>query len=506
MLFRSHIASATPAKSLKKVSPSIGVSKVSSGRSLVLNRRNWNGEVSNRSHISLKATKVEVSAPTQASPEEVVEAEYEGIISDPPANDGLLVRVRNMVKHFHTAKGLFKAVDGVDVDIAPGSIVALLGPSGSGKTTLLRLIAGLENPTDGQIFFNDEDATHLSVQERQIGFVFQSYALFAHRTVHENVRFGLEVRNLLPDQAARDKRVRDLLELIQLQGLSDRYPRQLSGGQRQRVALARALASSPRLLLLDEPFGALDAVVRKQLRAGLKEIVRSVGVTTIIVTHDQEEAFDLADHVVIFNRGIVEQQGSPAEIIRAPRTPFIMKFVGETNVLPSTSLLIRRVKFQTPKSHVMFRPHDLVLLKSKPSEGTESYVSVKVADRTPLGWVIKYTLKFDDDEVVEFHATSDQDERSYNLAVGSRVWVTLRPRALMGFNPEDIDSSPVVNNSKKQTEEESNGSGAKTNDKDSNRQGSSRGKVDREGGSKNSSFSSSAHSSDRKDGGDGKKK
>ncbi|PNH04887.1 Sulfate/thiosulfate import ATP-binding protein CysA, partial [Tetrabaena socialis] len=244
--------------------------------------------------------------------------------------------VRNMVKHFSTAKGLFRAVDGVDVSIEPSSITALLGPSGSGKTTLLRLVAGLETPTAGSIFFDDVDATDLSVQDRQIGFVFQSYALFNHKTVAENVKFGLEMRRLNVD---RDKRVADLLALVQLQGLGDRFPRQLSGGQRQRVALARALASNPRLLLLDEPFGALDAVVRKQLRTGLREIVRSVGVTTIIVTHDQEEAFDLADKVVVFNRGLVEQQGTPTEIIKQPRTPFIMKFVGETNTVPASSMV-----------------------------------------------------------------------------------------------------------------------------------------------------------------------
>jgi ABC-type sulfate/molybdate transport systems ATPase subunit len=243
-----------------------------------------------------------------------------------------------MVKHFSTAKGLFRAVDGVDVDIEPSTIVALLGPSGSGKTTLLRLVAGLEQPTAGSIYFDDTDATDLSVQERQIGMVFQSYALFNHMTVAENIKFGLEVRKLNVDHG---KRVQDLLALVQLQGLGDRYPRQLTGGQRQRVAMARALASNPRLLLLDEPFGALDAVVRKQLRAGLREIVRSVGVTTIIVTHDQEEAFDLADKVVVFNRGLVEQQGKPNDIIKHPRTPFIMKFVGETNVVPATSLVGR---------------------------------------------------------------------------------------------------------------------------------------------------------------------
>ncbi|GLC40916.1 hypothetical protein PLESTB_000967100 [Pleodorina starrii] len=368
---------------------------------------------------------------------------YEGIITDPPARPtGLYVRVRNMVKHFNTAKGLFRAVDGVDVDIEPSSIVALLGPSGSGKTTLLRLVAGLEQPTGGSIFFDDVDATNLSVQDRQIGFVFQSYALFNHKTVAENIKFGLEVRKLNIDH---DQRVADLLALVQLQGLGDRYPRQLSGGQRQRVAMARALASNPRLLLLDEPFGALDAVVRKQLRAGLREIVRSVGVTTIIVTHDQEEAFDLADKVVVFNRGLVEQQGKPTDIIKHPRTPFIMKFVGETNVVPATSLLAKRMRFATSKSMVMFRPHDIKLFRSPPpSEDSRVTVAATVMDKSNLGWTIKYTLRFDDDVECELQLTRDQDENEYNLVLGSRVFVHVNPKSMMGFNKSDIDSTPLV--------------------------------------------------------------
>ncbi|EFJ53215.1 hypothetical protein VOLCADRAFT_102820 [Volvox carteri f. nagariensis] len=367
---------------------------------------------------------------------------YEGIITDPPTRPtGLYVRVRNMVKHFNTAKGLFRAVDGVDVDIEPSSIVALLGPSGSGKTTLLRLVAGLEQPTGGSIFFDDVDATNLSVQDRQIGFVFQSYALFNHKTVAENIKFGLEVRKLNIDH---DQRVQDLLALVQLQGLGDRYPRQLSGGQRQRVAMARALASNPRLLLLDEPFGALDAVVRKQLRAGLREIVRSVGVTTIIVTHDQEEAFDLADKVVVFNRGLVEQQGKPTDIIKHPRTPFIMKFVGETNVVPATSLLAKRMRFSTPKSMVMFRPHDIKLFKSPPSEDSPVTVAATVVEKANLGWTIKYLLRFDDDVECELQLTRDQDENDYNLLIGSRVFVHVNPKAMMGFNRADIDSTPLV--------------------------------------------------------------
>jgi len=363
---------------------------------------------------------------------------YDGIIAEvPPKPSSLYVRVRNMIKHFNAGSGVFKAVDGVDVDIEPSTIVALLGPSGSGKTTLLRLIAGLEMPTDGKILFDDFDATNTPVQDRQIGFVFQNYALFNHKTVAENIRFGLEVRKLKIDHK---QRVNDLLELVQLEGLGDRFPKQLSGGQRQRVALARSLASNPKLLLLDEPFGALDAVVRKTLRAGLKEIVRSVGVTTIIVTHDQEEAFDLADKVVIFNRGRIEQQGSPEDIIKKPRTPFIMKFVGDTNIVPATSQLLRKANFTTNKSWAMFRPSDMQLSSTL----CDSSAPAQVSERHNLGWIIKYHLKFDDEVEIMYNVTRDQDEKQYNLHVGQRVYVRLPASAIMGFEPHEIESAPIT--------------------------------------------------------------
>eukprot|EP00878_Enallax_costatus_P020520 GHUV01021697.1.p1 GENE.GHUV01021697.1~~GHUV01021697.1.p1 ORF type:complete len:366 (+),score=89.08 GHUV01021697.1:1094-2191(+) len=356
---------------------------------------------------------------------------------------GMFVRVRDMVKHFNTTKGVFKAVDGVDVDIPPSSICALLGPSGSGKTTLLRLVAGLELPTGGKIYFDDLDATDLPVQDRQVGMVFQSYALFNHMTVADNIKFGLQVRKLAVDH---DKRVADLLELVQLTGLGDRYPRQLSGGQRQRVALARALASNPKLLLLDEPFGALDAVVRKQLRAGLKEIVRSVGVTTIIVTHDQEEAFDLADRVVIFNRGLIEQSGSPSDIIKHPATPFVMNFIGDTNSVPSGCMLVRRSGFNPRnKSRVMFRPTDMQLYKEY-QESVDGYLvtPATVTERLNLGWTVKYAITFDDDVEVEYAMTRQQAETDLKLDVGQRIYLVVKPTAMLAFNPEEVDSAPVV--------------------------------------------------------------
>jgi sulfate transport system ATP-binding protein len=228
--------------------------------------------------------------------------------------------VQDISKNF----GDFQAVDHVRLEVESDSLVALLGPSGSGKSTLLRIMAGLEAPDCGHVWIENEDATLQSVQERQIGFVFQHYALFKHLTIRQNIGFGLNIRKF-PKTLMKQK-VDELLELIQLKGLGDRYPSQLSGGQRQRVALARALAAQPKTLLLDEPFGALDAKVRKELRTWLRHLHDQVHVTTIFVTHDQEEAMEIADRVVIMNKGKVEQIGTPAEIYDNPASEFVMRF------------------------------------------------------------------------------------------------------------------------------------------------------------------------------------
>ena len=238
------------------------------------------------------------------------------------------------VRQIHKDFGSFKALDGVDLDISSGELVALLGPSGSGKTTLLRVIAGLEFADHGQVRFGDTDMAQVPVRERQVGFVFQHYALFRHMTVLDNVSFGLKVRRPRPAAAAIRARALDLLRLVQLDGLEHRYPAQLSGGQRQRVALARALAIDPKVLLLDEPFGALDAKVRKDLRRWLRELHAQTGVTTLFVTHDQEEALELADRVVIMNRGRIEQQGAVDEVYERPASPFVFDFLGGTNIVP----------------------------------------------------------------------------------------------------------------------------------------------------------------------------
>jgi sulfate transport system ATP-binding protein len=236
------------------------------------------------------------------------------------------ISVRNVTKRF----GSFVAVDNVNLEVPHGGLLALLGPSGSGKTTLLRIIAGLESPDAGTILYQDEDATSRSVRDRNVGFVFQHYALFRHMTVYENVAFGLRVRGWRDAQIK--PRVHELLQLVQLESLGQQSPSQLSGGQRQRVALARALAAQPQVLLLDEPFGALDAKVRQELRQWLRKLHDEIHVTSVFVTHDQEEAFEVADRVVVMNHGKVEQQGTPEEVFEQPANAFVMDFLGNVNV------------------------------------------------------------------------------------------------------------------------------------------------------------------------------
>ena len=240
---------------------------------------------------------------------------------------GTPIRVENLWKRF----GEFEAVKDVTFTAEAGSITALLGPSGSGKSTVLRMIAGLEEPTAGRIWMEGEEHTFKTVQERRVGFVFQHFALFRHMTVAQNVAFGLSVRK--QPKAQQRERVQDLLELVQLTGFRDRYPDQLSGGQRQRVALARALAPQPKVLLLDEPFGALDARVRQELRRWLDDLHQELGVTSLLVTHDQDEALELANRIVVMHEGRVEQVGSPDEVYDEPSTPFVAGFVGSSSVL-----------------------------------------------------------------------------------------------------------------------------------------------------------------------------
>ena len=283
------------------------------------------------------------------------------------------IEIRNVHKQF----GDFTALNNVSLDIESGELVALLGPSGCGKTTLLRIIAGLETADQGTIAFSGADTTHVHVRERQVGFVFQHYALFRHMTVFENVAFGLRVkpRKERPSESEIKRKVQELLALVQLDWLADRYPSQLSGGQRQRIALARALAVEPKVLLLDEPFGALDAKVRKELRRWLRRLHDELHVTSIFVTHDQEEALEVADRVVLMNKGNIEQIGSPQEVWDHPASPFVYGFLGDVNLFHGRahqgemhiSVDDQSVRLASPehsqaqdaKAFAYVRPHDL---------------------------------------------------------------------------------------------------------------------------------------------------
>ena len=292
------------------------------------------------------------------------------------------IEIRNVSKKF----GDFHALRDVSLDINSGELIALLGPSGCGKTTLLRIIAGLETGDAGSILFAGEDTTDVHVRDRQVGFVFQHYALFRHMTVFENVAFGLRVkpRSQRPSEAQIKKKVHDLLGLVQLDWLADRFPSQLSGGQRQRIALARALAVEPKVLLLDEPFGALDAKVRKELRRWLRRLHDELHVTSIFVTHDQEEALEVADRVVLMNSGKVEQVGSPQEVWDHPASPFVYGFLGDVNLFHGRAhegeVHLEGMQLDSPehadaqnaKASAYVRPHDLDVQRYSPGEGLDA--------------------------------------------------------------------------------------------------------------------------------------
>ncbi|PWR20495.1 sulfate/molybdate ABC transporter ATP-binding protein [Zavarzinia compransoris] len=292
------------------------------------------------------------------------------------------IEVSSVTKRFKD----FTALDDVSLNVQQGEFLALLGPSGSGKTTLLRIIAGLEFPNAGRILFQGQDVSDRSVRERHVGFVFQHYALFKHMTVARNIAFGLSVRpaRRRPARAEIEKRVDSLLHLVQLGGLGGRYPSQLSGGQRQRVALARALAIEPRVLLLDEPFGALDAKVRKELRRWLRKLHDDMGITTVFVTHDQEEALEIADRVVVMNKGLIEQVGPAQEVYDAPATPFVYDFLGNTNRLPAAvrggvanvvGLLVPAPDVPDGAGVAFVRPHEFELRPSGAHGGIEGTIA-----------------------------------------------------------------------------------------------------------------------------------
>ncbi|HWQ37026.1 MAG TPA: sulfate/molybdate ABC transporter ATP-binding protein [Burkholderiales bacterium] len=349
------------------------------------------------------------------------------------------IELRSLHKRF----GSFAALNDVSLSVEPGELLALLGPSGCGKTTLLRIIAGLEIPDSGQVLFHGEDATDRHARERRVGFVFQHYALFRHMTIFENVAFGLRVRPRsarLPESELRG-RVSELLRLVQLDWLAERYPHQLSGGQRQRIALARALAVEPRVLLLDEPFGALDARVRKDLRGWLRRLHDDMRITSVFVTHDQEEALEVADRVVVMNEGRIEQVGTPDEVYEAPASPFVLEFLGNVNLfhgrLHQGRAWIGGIEIEVPQhaqaqeqpALAYVRAHDIEIARHPQAHAG---LPARVAHVLALGPVVRLELAPQDPPHVPIHAQISKERfRELRLAAGDLVY--LKPRRVDVF-------------------------------------------------------------------------
>jgi sulfate transport system ATP-binding protein len=346
------------------------------------------------------------------------------------------IDIRNVSKAF----GSFAALRDVSFEVRPGELVALLGPSGCGKTTLLRIVAGLETPDEGRVLFDGEDATTRHAGERRVGFVFQHYALFRHMSVFENVAFGLRVRPRAhrPSEAEIAAKVTNLLKLVQLDYLGDRYPSQLSGGQRQRVALARALAVEPRVLLLDEPFGALDARVRQELRRWLRRLHEEIHLTSVFVTHDQEEALELADRIVIMNQGQIEQNATPGEVFEHPASPFVMNFLGNVNIFHGRvehgRALLGPLAVDYPEHAAAHprpaagyaRPHELDIARTDSGGGL--WASLEVANLA--GAIVKLELLDDERTLLQVEIARDQYD-ALNPRIGERLYV--RPRKLRVF-------------------------------------------------------------------------
>ena len=355
------------------------------------------------------------------------------------------IELINVSKRF----GTFDALDDVTLEIKPGELVALLGPSGSGKTTLLRVIAGLDVPDRGRVVFDGIDSTDKRVQDRAVGFVFQHYALFRHMTIFENVAFGLRVRPKAqrPSESEIRAKVEALLKLVQIEWVADRYPHQLSGGQRQRIALARALAIEPKVLLLDEPFGALDAKVRRGLRRWLRRLHDEIHLTSVFVTHDQEEALEVADRIVVFNHGRIEQAGTPAEVYDHPATPFVYEFLGNVNLFPGrVANGIAHVggrRLAAPEhgsvadtaATAYVRPHDIdISVQEAPNA-----VAAKIEHSVALGSVVRLEVaRIDNGEAIEVEIPRDLYD-GLNLANGTTIYLMPR-RARFFLNDASKDA------------------------------------------------------------------
>ena len=355
------------------------------------------------------------------------------------------IEVRNVSKNFNA----FKALNSINLDIQSGELVALLGPSGCGKTTLLRIIAGLETPDTGSIVFHGEDVSGHDVRDRNVGFVFQHYALFRHMTVFDNVAFGLRMKpkSQRPNETQIAAKVHELLNMVQLDWLSDRYPEQLSGGQRQRIALARALAVEPKVLLLDEPFGALDAKVRKELRRWLRRLHDELHVTSIFVTHDQEEALEVADRIVLMNKGNIEQVGSPADVYNQPASPFVYGFLGNVNLFHGRVhegvLEADGVTFDAPehggakdaKGTGFVRPHDIEIDRYLPDIDSDGIVAV-IRRAHAIGPLAQLDLQREDNgDLLEAVVPS---ERYTELGVAEGDRLVVRPKRLRIFVDEAV--------------------------------------------------------------------
>lgn len=343
--------------------------------------------------------------------------------------------IENVSKYY----GSYQALRNIDLEIKSGELVALLGPSGSGKTSLLRIIAGLEQAENGQILFNEENYTHKHVKDRNVGFVFQHYALFRNMTIFDNIAYGLKVRprKTRPSKEVIAQKVTELLQLVKLEGYKDRYPSQLSGGQRQRVALARALAVEPNILLLDEPFGALDAKVRKELRRWLRRLHDEFNVTSVFVTHDQEEAMDVADRVVIMNEGKIEQIGTPEEVYDHPENPFVYDFLGSVNLFKGNvhkgKLVTGNVEMNAPGSEDgagtgYVRAHNFII-EREPAE-KDSIASIIDHIHTIGPNVRIEVIRQDTNEPLEIELTKEQ-YLNLEISKGERVFV--RPKEMKVF-------------------------------------------------------------------------
>ena len=345
-----------------------------------------------------------------------------------------------IVKNINKTFGEFKALKDINLEVPSGELIALLGPSGSGKTTLLRIVAGLEEAdrnSGAEILFDHQSVAGSPVNRRQVGFVFQHYALFRHMTVFENIAFGLRVkpRNVRPSNKAIKDKVTELLQLVQMESLAERYPSQLSGGQRQRIALARALAIEPKVMLLDEPFGALDAQVRAELRRWLRKLHDTIHVTSIFVTHDQEEALEVADRIVVMNRGVIEQIGTPDEVFHHPASEFVMQFLGDVNVFHGRidsdhAVFNENVDHSaTADARLLVRPHDLIIRRFQPVDGL--FLAATVYRVLTAGSVVKVELVDDHGRLVQVHLAH---ERYRETAVTPHEKVYLVPHQPHVYN------------------------------------------------------------------------